>query len=145
MCTMKKRYNIYDDMLTFSKALSGFIFLMVILVGCNKDYLDAKPSQTLGVPTTINDFLLLLNNSQIFNARQPFEGEESADDYYLKDSVFLTRTNLERNIYTWAPGNLYGGAAIADWSNAYSEVWYSDVILDGIGKVAITAGNQNDW
>ena len=142
---MKKQPDIYNNMKTALRWLPGAIFLMVISVACSKDFLDAKPSQVLGIPTTINDFLLLLNNSQVFNARQPYEGEESADNYYIGSTYFLTRNVLDQNIYTWAPGDVYQGASIAEWNNAYSEVWYSNVILEGIDKVTATPLNQSDW
>ncbi len=74
------------------------------LISCRKDWLDAKPDKALVVPSTLQDYQALLDNSSnTFNIDQPALGEISAGDFYVLYPRWQTlNTNQEKNAYIWA-------------------------------------------
>jgi len=109
---------------------------MMVLAGlgaaCNKQhFLDKKPSTTLLVPSTLSDFQALMDNVKIFNV-VPVLGEASADNYYLSDPAWLALTVRENNAYVWARDIFGGQGAQQDWNIPYQQVFYANVVLDGL-------------
>jgi len=137
---MKLRYN--------NKVLFLGIIFLGILNSCKKDWLDAKPSKSLVIPTTIADYQAILDNASSttdygFNVDQPSLDEISAGDFYMTDANWNSREPFERNTYVWASGGLYGGSTLVlDWNGPYKKIFNANVVLEGIEK--ITAENGND-
>src|SRR5689334_15882172 len=65
------------------------MLLAVIMLGqsCRKQFLDAKPSSTLVVPTTLSQFQALLDNTGVFGL-VPTLGEASADNYWFPNDYW---------------------------------------------------------
>jgi starch-binding outer membrane protein, SusD/RagB family len=115
------------------------------LLSCNKkEFLDKKPSSDLYVPTTLEDFQYLLDND-VTMSETPVMGELSADNYYLND-LFWDRLNAkEKNSYTWAADIYQGEGNVPDWNSPYKQVFYANVILDGLDKMSGDIINTRDW
>jgi starch-binding outer membrane protein, SusD/RagB family len=106
--------------------------LLVGLPGCHKNFLDAKPATTLSVPTTLSDFQTLLDNTAIFN-QVPTLGEASSDDYFFTNTYWQTLDIRQKNAFIWAPDIFEGQGGQLDWNLPYQQVFYANVVLDGLG------------
>ena len=118
-----------------------------ILPACHKkDFLDAKPSSDLFIPSTLDDFQELLDKDVIIN-ETPILGELCSDNYYLLSGFWQgpTITTKEHNAYIWAPDVYQGQGNVADWNTPYQAVFYANVVLDGIDNIKVTSSNQQRW
>src|SRR5262249_37672861 len=126
-------------------SLSILLASSAILSGCNKKgFLDKKPNTDILIPTTLEDFQSLLDNEPRMS-ETPVLGELSADNYYLTDGYWQTLSSTEHNGYIWAKEIYNGEGNIADWNKPYEQVFYSNVVLEGLQKVPITSDNQQQW
>lgn len=109
------------------------------LYSCTKGYLDIKPDKALVVPSTLEDFQQLLDNSMVMNV-MPGLGEVSSDDYFSTDPGLLQVTPTERNAYLWA-ADIYQGDPGYDWNTSYQQVFYANTILKALGGVLRDSSN----
>jgi hypothetical protein len=122
-----------------------FLAGMVIGQGCRKSgYLDAKPSTQLFVPTTLDDFQAMLDKDNPLN-ETPVLAELSSDNYYLTNTLWQGLTAKEHNAYIWAPDTYQGQGSVVDWNEPYQQVFYANIVLDGIGNIPVTAANEQQW
>jgi tetratricopeptide (TPR) repeat protein len=109
------------------------VFSIALFSACKKDWLDAKPSKALVVPTSISDYQTLLDNEIQMNSNAPGLGVVSDDNLRVTDATYLGLSQQERNAYTWgATENFYGSDGNGDWYYAYSRILDDNVVLDGI-------------
>ncbi|MBN9380641.1 MAG: RagB/SusD family nutrient uptake outer membrane protein [Chitinophagaceae bacterium] len=115
------------------------------LVGCSKDaFLDKKPNTQLVVPTTLTDFQTLLDN-QIVMQETPELGELSSDNYYLSYNTWQSLTAKPHNAYIWAK-DIYGGQGqVPDYNLPYQQVFYANVVLDGLKDIKVDETNRQQW
>jgi len=129
----------------------NLIFLLIALFGsifftaCKKDFLGVKPDKSSLIPETLNDMRALLDNNFIFN-RTPglltladgdqFTGDAGFNGYFLDE---------ERKTYTWA-ADIYGASTSAEWNAPYQQVFYANIILEQLEKIApgSTAAEVNE-
>ncbi|MBS1563789.1 MAG: RagB/SusD family nutrient uptake outer membrane protein, partial [Bacteroidetes bacterium] len=124
-----------------------FCILISLLVaaGCGKkEFLDAKPNSTLYIPTTLDDFQAMMDKDAVLN-EMPEMGELASDNYYLTQSAWQAGTPKERNVYLWAPDPYEGLGNVLDWNTPYQQVFYANIVLEGIDKVTITPANRDQW
>lgn len=123
-----------------------FVFASVMMLSCKKDWIEVKSDKALDVPTSIEDFQALLDNVTIMNDNHPSLGEISADNYYLTDALWDSWASINRNAHIWA-GDIYGGATtdIYNWNNPYRQVFYANIVLEGIDKVEQLGYNESAW
>lgn len=126
------------------------LFITVIVISlpqCKKDWLDEKPDKKLVVPSTLTDLQALLNNESVFTiSATPAMGEMSCDDYYLMDNIYTNAKDIEKKIYTWAPGDIYSGSVnIADWNAPYQIIYYTNIILETLETIERNEANKISW
>src|SRR3984957_8183772 len=109
------------------------VMLLGVLQACHKGFLDAKPSSDLEVPTTLSDFQALLDNAAVFGL-VPTLGEASADNYFFTYPYWQTLDTREKNAYVWAVDIFQGQGGQLDWNTPYQQVFYANVVLDGLGN-----------
>ncbi len=108
--------------------------LGVCCLGCSKQaFLDAKPSTTLLVPSTLSDFQALLDYTTVFGL-VPTLGESSADNYFFPLNTWINLDTREHNAYIWAADIFDGQGGQLDWNTPYQQVFYANVVLDGLGS-----------
>jgi len=90
------------------------LLLMTALTGCKKAFLNASPSSSLVVPSTLTAYQSLLNNNSVMKYT-PVLGEVSADNFYLPYTFWQTLDTWENNAYTWAPDIFEGQGQVGDW------------------------------
>jgi starch-binding outer membrane protein, SusD/RagB family len=120
------------------------VFLPVAHISCRKGFLDAKPDQSLIIPTTLKDMQALLDNTGVHNVT-PRLGEMASDDYYILTAYYNGRVLRDRNIYTWASGDIFAGDRITDWDNSYTSIYYTNTVLEGLDKIQETSSNATAW
>lgn len=127
--------------------MKNIIYVLIgltLCIACKKDWLDAKPSVNLVVPSTIADFQALIDNN-LFTSNAPAVGELSSDDFYLKDANWQALPQVQqKNAYIWAK-DVFGGLQQNDWNTPYSQVFYSNVVIDGISKIERTGANRDSY
>lgn len=108
------------------------LILMVLIVslGSCGDYLDPKPDQGLLVPKTLDDFQLLMDNNVVFN-RQAYLPTISSDEFWTSSEAYQNLTVSEQGAYLWKE-DPYQGASTWDWDYAYRQVFYANVVLEGL-------------
>lgn len=130
-------------LLSFRGPLSMLALLAGLLFcACKKqDFLDKKPSSNLVVPTSLNDFQALLDNDQVMG-KAPVLGEISADNYFITDSYLPLLDSRIQNAYVWASDIFGSEENIEDWNVPYKQVYYSNVVLDGLTGIKVSGDNQ---
>ena len=118
--------------------------VILLAFSCQKTYLAAPTNKALLVPKTLSDFQVLLNNEPVFNIT-PALGVISGDDYYTTgDGLQSYITTAEKNSYLWAH-DIFQGSPDDDWNIPYQQVFYANVILDGLNHVAYTAADSASY
>lgn len=111
-----------------------FIYItgLITLASC-KDYLDFKPNIKMAIPATLEDAELLLNNYSTMNMGYPYQGEVSADNYFLsRDNWLAMREIDDRNLYCWNSSVLTNAIA---WQNTYKVVYIANQVIELLTKV----------
>ena len=117
-----------------------------LLSACSKSsFLDKKPNTDFIIPTTLPDFQALLDNDAVMGKTSAL-GELSADNLYLRDTFWQGLDAKEHNAYIWAPGDIFDGQGQQeDWDIPYEQVFYANVVLDGLDQVKADSTNVQDW
>lgn len=115
------------------------------MAACSKSpFLDKKPNTNLVVPTTLVDFQNLLDNTNVMG-QTPVLGEMSSDNFYLANSLWQTIDTKEQNAYIWAV-DIYGGQGqVPDWDVPYQQVFYANVVLEGLANVKVDSSNAAQY
>ncbi len=128
----------------FKHLFSISMFFLVSLSACKKGYLDIKPDQNLLIPVKLDDFQKILDNITIMNNGVGLPSLAS-DDYLITSANLNTFTTpAERNAYFWAD-DIYEGLQAPDWNRPYQQVFYANVVLDGLDKITVTTANKAQW
>lgn len=120
--------------------IKGMCLLVLICLqfSCKKGWLDAKPTKSLVVPTTVADYQALLDYTDQMNVNQPGLGVVSDDNYYVTNTTYQGLTKQERSAYIWdATPNFYDGQSSSDWLNSYSRILNENITLDGIQNLQV--------
>jgi hypothetical protein len=122
-----------------------FVFVVIAGVSCKKDWIEQKPNKALDVPTTVKDFQALMDKSDIMNDLHPVLGETSSDNYYLTNTMYQAWGVEPRNIYVWDKVIHSDVSTDNNWNNPYRQVFYSNIVLDDIDKVASVEIGSQEW
>jgi len=124
--------------------ISVVVLLLAGLCGCKKSFLNTLPSTALVVPSSLSDYQQLLDNTAVMSGT-PVLGEVSSDNFYLPSGSWQALDSREHNAYIWSP-DLYGGQGLVeDWDVPYRQVFYANVVLEGLSTIAGTTANQQQW
>ncbi|NRF38359.1 RagB/SusD family nutrient uptake outer membrane protein [Pedobacter foliorum] len=120
--------------MNISKTWIYIIAVLLIIPSCKKsDFLNKKPSSLINIPSTLTDFQLLLDNTIVMNTTGGLS-QVSADDHEISSTNYQTISTTERNAYIWDKV-LYGAEiGIQDWNAPYQQVFYANVVLEGLAK-----------
>lgn len=109
--------------------------LICTLIGCEKKWMDVKPNKALIVPDQLDNFQAILDNLNVFNIT-PGLLLISSDDYQTTENGLKSYlTPAERNSYIWAK-DITDGRSDLDWNKMYQQVFYANVVLDGLRNSA---------
>lgn len=113
----------------------SILLICIGLASCQK-YVDIKKSGAQSFLETANDCQLLLDNYDLFNTDYPYDGELSADDYYLDDAGYnLDRVTIEdRTLYTWQANAIR--ASSDEWVKPYNKIYHTNLVLETLAKLS---------
>lgn len=126
-------------------------YIYIALIGlffssCKKDWLDAKPINSLVLPTKIEDFQALLDNSALMNQNESgVNAEISSGDFQLSDQTFSTFPAEYRNSYTWSETNDFYEGTDVNWRSAYQRILNANLALEGISSIERNDSNNENW
>lgn len=117
------------------------LIFMVTAISCQKqnDWLDAKRQQSDIVPTSLDDFQAILDNS-VMNTNYPIVGQLGADNYYVPDDNIGMMSTVERNSYFWA-ADIFEGEASSDYTFCYTVIGFANIVLESLEDLAADASN----
>lgn len=95
------------------------------------------------VPNTLEDFKLILDNNGIMNKTAAFN-VISSDNFVITDAGFQVLSQIERSAYLWEMENSVFGTS-TDWNSAYQQVFYANVVLDGLNKIVRDESNKMQY
>lgn len=113
----------------------SLLALGTVLASCQK-YVDIKKSSAQSFLETAEDCRLLMDNYSLFNVDYPFDGEVSADDYYV-DNTYYNSSLIsveDRTVYTWNANAIR--IAALQWVKTYNRIYHANLVLetiDGLG------------
>lgn len=126
------------------KYLALMMLLACAVSGCKK-FLDAKPDKKLLLPDNIEAVQAMLDNDNTMNQFCPGTGEASADNYYVTDASWASLSSLaERNMYIWESDITFNEFP-NHWSRLYDVVNITNIALEGLNTINITASDHNAW
>jgi tetratricopeptide (TPR) repeat protein len=136
---LQNSYIMIQVTITKSIALFKTLLLLyvpaVLLSSCEK-YLDAKPNQSLAIPSTVEDMQALMDNAGTMNVSYSPGGEMSADDLYLTEANWAALTNVAaKNFYVWDPSTTNN----ADWRGPYRIISIANLVLDNIDDIEVSS------
>lgn len=110
-----------------------FLFIPMLLNSCGKGFLEELPNKSLLIPTKLEDFRAILDNSTVMNISPGF-GVISADNFFVSSiSLGSLSRPAERNLYQWLD-HPYEGQTMSDWNTPYQQVFYTNIVLDGLSS-----------
>lgn len=125
------------------KITNRFFYCILILssglICCKKaDWFDIKSDKNLSVPTTLQDFEMLLDNYNIMNLGTPGLGEMGSDGHFVVqdfEQYLLTGFygQAQFNAYTWSYSFPY--EQVLDWNASYERIFQCNLVLDGLKKI----------
>lgn len=119
-------------------------FLLLLLTGCKKEFIDTLPSTTLVVPSTLSDYQAILDNDAVMDG-SPLLGELSADNFYLPFNIWQALDTREHNAYIWAADIYEGQGLVDDWDIPYEQVFYANVVLEGLATITPDNTTRQQW
>ncbi|MDR6783308.1 tetratricopeptide (TPR) repeat protein [Pedobacter africanus] len=132
------------------KTLTLILMISLSLLSCKKqdEWLDKKSSKSDVVPSTLEDYQAILDNTDIMNTYYPSLGVIGADNYIISDDSFNSISDTKvKNMYSWT-SDIYEGSTttpIWEWSKPYQIVEYSNIALEGVEKINVNEVNRNKW
>jgi len=144
----KQTFKAFDMNNSIWSFIGNWLLLVVaggLVSGCHKqDFLGKNPNSTLIVPSTLSDFQSLLDNDLVMN-QVPALGEISGDNYYMGDDLWQTAGTRVQNAYLWKPDIFVGQGSVEDWNFPYQQVYYANVVLDGLDNIKTDNSNLATW
>ncbi|SEN07738.1 SusD family protein [bacterium A37T11] len=132
---MKRKYNTLPLLIT-----------VIICWSCGKSFLDPKPSSSIIIPTTIEEYKALLESSDVYAASVALS-QLASDEYYFlnEESWSSTYTATERESFIWAK-DIYGGDVnIQDWNGPYKAIFYANSVIDGLKDREKLSGSDEEY
>lgn len=106
--------------------------IILVFIGCKKNWLDQKPDKNLTVPSTLTDFEAMLDFETMYHSPLTF-GDIASDGHYPTDAFFNIMPDYKKNAFTWTHDR--SNINVLFWSNPYSAVFYANVVLEGLQKI----------
>jgi hypothetical protein len=129
-----------------NKLLFLAVFVCYLFVSCKKqnEWLDVPKDPNDKTLKSLKDFQAVLDNTTVLNSTYPSIGQLSSDQYYLNDQYFNFTAPVERNAYLWK-SDIFEGRSSTDYADGYQKISYSNIVLDGLGKLNVAPNEQMEF
>lgn len=121
-----------------------FLFFAV-LASCQKTFLDKKTDKALLVPQNLREFRALLDNTSVMNSSPGIHIIGDGDFVISDEGLKSLSTPYVRNGYLWKDDLYEGENTIADWSIPYKQIFYSNIVLEGLKDVERSSFNAEEY
>lgn len=116
------------------------VFCVLSSTSCKK-FLDAKPDQSLVVPTTLDDLQAILDRSSLMAEGTSF-GEASADNYYVTENTYDRFNEEMQKAYIWEN---FSYSYRNDWARVYDVIFPSNLVLEELEKITPRENQIAEW
>lgn len=121
-----------------------FAILCVYVTSCTKsEFLAERPRSSMMIPSTIEDYQMLLNNPLV-NEGATGLGLLSSDDVYFDEEALASVQPIVRNVYLWEQDMYAGEQQVKDWENGYFAIFIANNVIEGIDRVDGHASHKED-
>lgn len=107
-------------------------YLILALLGCSSDFLDAKPQKSLLIPSSLKDMEALLNNSRDIMNVAGYHSLVADGDFRIAENYLSNMSESVRISYVWSDQT---AGWVGDWDYAYRQVFYANVVLQGLTRL----------
>ncbi len=126
------------------KIIIMLILLLVLQIGCEKDFLDQRPDLSKIMPKTLADCQALLDDYNRMNSGYPDHGEAAADNYYLSNAVYdglqdVNDSPEDKWNYSWNSQ----GEHVTQWLRSYQVIYNANLVLSTLEKISAVEPNYN--
>lgn len=118
--------------------------LILSLAACNKqdEWLDEKRNKSDVTPGSVSDFQAVMDNDFMYSSYLAI-ALMGADNFYVASSDLAGIPIYQRNSYLWNSDIFENTTDDGGYLNLYTVVAYSNIVLDGIGKIDVNDENRN--
>jgi len=126
--------------------LCSFIVFFLTFSSCKKNFLDEKPNSAIILPTTLDEFQMLMENMTVhgFTINLPLLSSDELE-YINYDTYLALRQNVAKNTYIWNKDIFGGEINTGDWNNQYTSIFYANNVIAGLSKIPRTPENDKKW
>lgn len=123
------------------------ILCIMSMVSCDvTDYLDVKPSKSLVVPSSVEDYQAILDYETHLNNNYSYLHKVASEDYYVTLNMWQSQDDVQRDVYIWNRTIDIGGfALLSDWRNLFIKVNYANIALEGLEEIGPRSSNDIEW
>lgn len=133
--------NLINLLYRGSCVLAFTCVVMVVLPGCSKDWLSAKPVKNQDIPSKLSDYKAMLNHTGSLNANNMSLGEVASDGHYVTESVWAgTKDIAPTNAYTWSQHSIYPTSE--SYTSTYYRVYQCNLILEGLAELKVSSEQE---
>lgn len=139
--------------------IRSLVLFILLLQSCGKEFLELKPNQQQKIPTTIADYMAILDNASSFinpvnNRSSHTLGIIGADEYEIPPAVYGTfpaglTFDYQKNAYGWSARVYQGGEGgiviPTDFDMGYQRILLANLVLEGLEKIAPDVADTELW
>lgn len=114
---------------------------IALIAGCTKEFLDKKPDKALVVPRTLKDFQAILDNGYGVFGNTTYLTQVADGDFEVMEIGIPSLLYNLRNSYFWKE-DIYEGNQAGDWNKPYEQVFYANIVLEGLDQIVRTDENK---
>lgn len=122
------------------KYLKYTVFLVAVIFGSCKGFLDEKPLSSLATLESLDDYKAIIQNEIRMNNSYPFCYDYSSDYFYLTEQDFNALDETGRNGYAWEAQPAHQN----NWTQNYGRIYDANVVLDGIDNARLGNWSEKD-
>lgn len=117
---------------------SALIVSGAAMTACSDEWLDVRRDKSLIVPTTLEDFQLLLDSPNEFvENNTPTITLNAVDDFFVTDAGWNALGVYDRTAYIW---ELPIDEVRNFWAPGYRQVFYANIVLEGLDDMEDSKG-----
>src|SRR5690606_22427835 len=127
------------------KNIVALIVLVITLcAACKNEFLNVRPSVKQRVPSSLTDYLALMNDTTVMNTSSHALSMMGADEYYITEESYDSFPtgvlyNYQNRAYTWEPIIFEGNESeMLDWNDGYKRILWANLVLEGLNQINLS-------
>lgn len=114
-----------------------FGICLFMLTSCGQEFLEVKSDASISSPQKEEDYLAIMQSTQLISNNSGILGILGGDESYLDDAGYKSINPVDVitiNGYLWAD-DVYQEVEVTDWNHAYAKIQRANLVLDGLQKL----------